>query len=281
MLSFKATPVSEPITVIENDQDDITFAVVPVDPDQASYWLENNEANRNIRPARVTQYAQDMAADEWKLTGEPIKFDKFGHLLDGQHRLHAVVASGATVPMLVASGVDPEARQYMDTGAARTASDAVKMRNEKSPAVLAAAARLGYLIENNLHTSVRISHAQTFAWIDAHPNIRTAAVAATGAQHKIDLAQSMVAYTRFRMDEIDPFVSDVFWSKLANLNDLPNNDPILRLAHRLRQRVRNGEEVSKRSMVITIFRTWNAWRDGRTTERVQFANSDAVMPDLR
>src|SRR5690606_39031073 len=77
----------------------------------------------------------------WQITGEAIKFDTNGALADGQHRLSAVVESGASVDMLVVRGVAPEAQTVMDSGAKRTASDALTLVGQKHPAVLAAAAR--------------------------------------------------------------------------------------------------------------------------------------------
>ena len=62
------------------------------------------------------QYAADMKAGRWQLNGEAIKFDKNGHLLNGQHRLHAVVRADTTIQMLVISGLDPETRTTMDSG---------------------------------------------------------------------------------------------------------------------------------------------------------------------
>lgn len=94
----------------------ITAEVRKVTPELAKTWLGTTEKNRTFRKSRVAQYAADMKAGRWQLNGEAIKFDKNGHLLNGQHRLHAVVRADTTVPMLVISGLDPETRTTMDSG---------------------------------------------------------------------------------------------------------------------------------------------------------------------
>lgn len=64
-------------------------AWVPIDPATAERWLKANKRNRKLRRGPVLAYARDMAAGNWRLTGEAIKFAPDGTLLDGQHLLGA------------------------------------------------------------------------------------------------------------------------------------------------------------------------------------------------
>lgn len=76
--------------------------VMLVTPELAKRWLEKNHPNnRPVAFKRVEAFANDMRANAWKLTHQPICFDGEGRLIDGQHRLEAVVMSGATVQMFV------------------------------------------------------------------------------------------------------------------------------------------------------------------------------------
>ena len=81
-----------------------------VEPEQAQKWLERNIANRTLRPSRVQEYATAMTEGRWRYTADPIRFDSDGKLIDGQHRLMAVVRSGCTVEMHVVRGLSPEAQ---------------------------------------------------------------------------------------------------------------------------------------------------------------------------
>jgi predicted nucleic acid-binding Zn ribbon protein len=71
-------------------------SIVYVTPEMAERWLGHNKVNRNLRNRRVDQFARDMRSGRWQLTGEAIKFGKSGNLIDGQHRLWAVIESGCT-----------------------------------------------------------------------------------------------------------------------------------------------------------------------------------------
>lgn len=112
----------------------VTHRTMQVGPDQASKWLEVNISNRTVRPSRVKQYAEAMSHGQWLYTADPIRFDEDGRLIDGQHRLMAVVRSEATIEMQVVRGLSREAQDAVDTGAARTASDALKVRGFKHTA---------------------------------------------------------------------------------------------------------------------------------------------------
>jgi hypothetical protein len=72
-----------------------------VTPSQAEKWLaKNHPRNRNISLRLVDAFTADMLAGEWRLTHQGICFDGEGQLIDGQHRLTAVVKSGKTIQLV-------------------------------------------------------------------------------------------------------------------------------------------------------------------------------------
>lgn len=97
---------------------------IKVTPELAWEWLESaNSINRRVRDMVVERYANDMRAGRWRRTTTPIKFDKDKILLNGQHRLWAVVQSKMTVEFLVMYNCDPDERQVEDIGAPRNLHD--------------------------------------------------------------------------------------------------------------------------------------------------------------
>lgn len=81
---------------------------VQMTPGLAKKMLASNADNqRNLRMSKVEQYVRDMLAGHWPITGETIKVATDGALIDGQHRLTAVLHAAKfrtdiTVPMLIA-----------------------------------------------------------------------------------------------------------------------------------------------------------------------------------
>ncbi len=51
----------------------------------------NNDLNRPIVDAKVKKYTQDMLLSNWHYNADPIRISADHHLLDGQHRLTAII----------------------------------------------------------------------------------------------------------------------------------------------------------------------------------------------
>jgi len=96
-------------------------SVVTVSPEIAAKWLErNHKQNRPINWKRVEAMANDIRAGAWKLTHQAVAFDGEGQLIDGQHRLQAIVQAGKSVQLLVVRNDDGSFHDPIDRGAARS-----------------------------------------------------------------------------------------------------------------------------------------------------------------
>ena len=105
----------------------VNARTVLVTPTKAAAWLANNAGNRPLSPARVERYAAQMREGHWELNGETIILGPGDELIDGQHRLSALVAADVKLQMLVARGVAMAARPTVDTGRTRSLSHIVAM----------------------------------------------------------------------------------------------------------------------------------------------------------
>ena len=102
-----------------------------ITPDRAQDWLENNsKTNRNIKSKTVKRYAEEMRQGNWIETTDTIKFDTRGCLIDGQHRLMAIVDSKVTIPLYVATNLPEETIQYLDLGKPRSVVDVAKVQGK-------------------------------------------------------------------------------------------------------------------------------------------------------
>lgn len=101
-------------------------SVETITPEIAAAYLEHNMKNRSLSSSTVNAYAADMRAGNWQLNGEAIKFNKRGELIDGQHRLMAVVLSGVTISMVVIRDIDEDVN-VMDYGRKRSITDILRI----------------------------------------------------------------------------------------------------------------------------------------------------------
>ena len=83
-----------------------------------------------------------MISGKWLFDGQPIRFDSDGFLLDGQHRLNAIVKSGTSQKFLIIKGLQNETFKVMDTGKNRNGSDALSILGIKYSADIASACRI-------------------------------------------------------------------------------------------------------------------------------------------
>ncbi len=88
--------------------------IMKITPDMAKRCLEKNPNNRPIRPEWVKVLAEDMRTGNWRTTHQGIAFDEEGCLMDGQHRLRAILESGVTVEMEVTKGMKREDMIFVD-----------------------------------------------------------------------------------------------------------------------------------------------------------------------
>lgn len=96
------------------------------------YLLKNVDNNRPINNKRVDFYASQMSKGQWRMSPQGIIFDRAGKLIDGQHRLHAIVRSNKTVDICVLYGAEPETFDVLDSGQGRTLSFRAGLGNQQS-----------------------------------------------------------------------------------------------------------------------------------------------------
>jgi len=84
----------------------VTAKWITITPEEAQFWLQKNPHNREIRPKDVAWLAKALKEGTFNGDiGEPIRITSDGRLLDGQHRLSAVVEAGLSIETWIIIGV--------------------------------------------------------------------------------------------------------------------------------------------------------------------------------
>ena len=107
----------------ENDVSNMKFTTMKISPAMAETLLKNNNNNRVKSKYQIRNYAREMELGRWSLTAEPIMVTESGELINGQHRLEAVVLSGMNVDFTVATVPDTSTFRVLDMGRRRTHAD--------------------------------------------------------------------------------------------------------------------------------------------------------------
>jgi hypothetical protein len=96
--------------------------------------LNNNAVNRVINKSKVRQYAEMMKSGQWQLTHQGLAITKDGKLIDGQHRLWAIVETGIPIRFFVTvyeAGTDAM-RFPFDIVNPRSHADILRVNKHKS-----------------------------------------------------------------------------------------------------------------------------------------------------
>lgn len=249
---------------------------VKVTPAKAKEWLEgSNEANRSRSEIMVDRYAADMKAGRWVPNGETIVFNG-SSLLDGQHRLAAVVKAGVPVEMLVVTGVPSKAAPTIDTGKSRSIADFLRMRGNINCNNLGHALRLLYAYERgNPFTVSGVgggTRHQLGALLDRSPGLAEAVHDAVTNRSPI-VSPGIVAFCRFVFSKRDKEQAAKFALDLTTGDGVRASSPVGMLRQRLVEESAGGRRMDSRLVVYLIFRAWNATRTGERLHRLQVPRS--------
>ena len=114
-----------------------------ITPELAKRILEKNyKKQRSVRKSHCTYLAKEMREGRWRVNGETIVFSEKGTLINGQHRINAVVQSGVACDFLVVRDIPEDYFNTMDKVAPRNGADALTIAGFKNSAYKAAAAQI-------------------------------------------------------------------------------------------------------------------------------------------
>jgi hypothetical protein len=249
-----------------------TVQIIEVDPAMAESWLAKNPNNRNLRMPVVQSYARDMLAGNWMLNGETIKFDQDGKLIDGQHRLTAIVTADVTVSMVVMRGVDADVMDTVDVGAKRTYADALRLQGEDNTTTLAAVVRRAVMWQKGARTNtgaVRPTAREMNTFVTANPQIRTSADVAARYSTRSLLPASVIGLCHWLFSPLDPDAADWFLARVSDGDGLAKDDPIAALRNRIVKMRVGGGRVNETEALALVIYSWNAFRAGEARTKLQ------------
>jgi len=252
-----------------------------VTPELAARFLEANTHNRKLSEDRVRDYARDMLAGHWPYNGETIKVAEDGTIIDGQHRLAAIVLSNAMVEMEVITGLPMEVQATVDTGRRRSVGDTLTLQGEQYSRNLAAiTAKVWQWDNKNYRFSTRPSPtaAEALETLEKYPSLRRSAELGHRVALSFRPARASVLGTAHHLFlQIDPDATALFMAQLETGADLAHGHPVLALRNRFTQDRLQQRAVPFHVGVGCCIRAWNATRAGESLTIIKMT-ADATMP---
>ncbi|WP_432048178.1 hypothetical protein [Streptomyces asiaticus] len=246
--------------------------VEEITPAKAREWLELNTRNRPLSQAFVNQLAQQIKRGEWQLTHQGIAFDEHGVLIDGQHRLAAIIKAGVPVKSAVTRGVASSAFTVMDTGRKRSGRDALALAGEENSVHLAAALRGLHMYLTAPESawsgqSSVISNDQLLAVLGEHPGMREAVKRGVVMNKGFRITVTAAAIGWYTTTGARPDIEQQPWlDGLVTGAGLRVGDPRLTLRNTLLSLAAgkaHRKRDDSREHLLYYLKSWNAWVEGR------------------
>jgi hypothetical protein len=268
-----------------------------VTPEIAVNLLQRNRpgANRRIDPGTVFYYANQMAEGDWKATGQPILIDADGVLQDSQHRLFAVVVSGATIKTFVVTDIEPIKNMfaYIDNVRVRTPAVALQTAgfDGVSP-IITKVIRIGEEIKHGVYDPAgatklpRMSPARILHLVDDYPNAKKAArSAASDWSEVVELIggrKEVVAYLGMRITDLnDEYVADDFFEEVGDTTkERAADDPVGALHKLIDKDNRADRQMKRQHMLAAMIKVFNAWHKKEALGRRWMLQVDENFPEV-
>lgn len=207
-----------------------TSALEKVTPTQAATWLGDpkiNHSNRTLRQDHVRFLAKEMIDGRWEPNNDAICFGKDGRLLNGQHRLHAIVLSGKPQEVFITRGLSDDAFKVMDAGLKRANHERIHLVNDFTQNHLICQAIRNFLYETGPRSNKisvgeiedeYLKKADAWTWLGAE---------AVGMHARLKKAGIMAALGIYRY--VKPEKAAVFLDGYRSGAGLSQDSPMLRL----------------------------------------------------
>jgi hypothetical protein len=263
-----------------------------VTPAKAGEYLARNTANRPLTKRTVREFAEAMRRGEWRVTHQGIAFDTAGALVDGQHRLAAVVEADVPVEMTVFTEVPVGAFDVLDTGKRRNAADVLAIEGEKSAVMLAAMVRTVWLYENRPELnwsggSAGVTNHQIVQALVDHPKLRDYVGPGEQIAQATGMIKSAAGSASYLVAKANPGTDLTAWFEgIIDGAGLVKGDPRLlfrrvMFAHTRKQAGQVLRRRETREHVTLYIKAFNAWITDTPLTQLRFTPREPVPPIAR
>jgi hypothetical protein len=249
-----------------------------VTPRKAADWLKRNINNRPLSEKFVDRLAIAMSSGQWQVNGDPIRFDASGDLIDGQHRLTAIIKSGSPVQSWVLRGVGTQAFDTIDRGHTRTNGDVLARRGEKYYNILAAAVSLWYRYHGGFsvdggNSTPRPDELDAILATNGD-DLRAAAEFASHTKSPLIPASEVAFFVAIGRLLYGADRAIEFWRRVLTAEGLRRGSPEHVLNRRLTESLTGNTRILKKSRMAICIKAFNAWATQTDIKHLKYTDGE-------
>ena len=248
--------------------------LVTITPEMAAKMLERNTGNfRKMDRRRVDLYASEIDDNKWHLNGEAIKINVEDMILDGQHRLAAIVKAGKPITTLVISELEVDGRT-LDRGKPRSIGQWCEHMGLRHATCVASVARMSIIYDLGLWgkryagASTYIQDSAIFAYIETYAaELQKACTVANGLRGFPRTLITAVLHIGCNQKDPESFPTAMwFVEKLKTGVGLTDMDAVLHYRNRILSKSKSEylDDMYKRALTTM---TWNKTVKGESCSK--------------
>lgn len=264
-----------------------------ITPEKATEYLQTSIGNRPVSKVYVNTYVNAIQRGEWKNNGVPIIFDYQGHLIDGHHRLNAIVKSNTPVMMSVTRGAEEGSFTTIDCGRSRNLGQIIAMKGVKNYNAVAAIVRGSQILkkhkrfwENNTDRTT-YGKRQNWDYYDVYEKdeenfIETAQMACEFHRQCNIIKASWIGSLIYHLTLVlkHPMENVSYFFKELCSYKTSDNTTINALREFLLRKKTANIELPADELFALIAKTWNNYYQNVTTKIVRFVKDKEAYPIL-
>jgi len=265
-----------------DDAAQATAETVTVTPQMALKWLQDDpRPNRIVRQVDVNKFAREMITGRWRFNGEPIRFNTLGRLIDGQHRLWAIVESEVSLPMSVVRNLQDDTIFVTDIGRGRNLAQFLSLMEQKDTGVLAAAVTchhrwLSTATYNALAPNLTPTIQDLLTVYQDHGDVLKASLKAVRAVRAKRLGSAgLWGSIMVPLNALSEEDAADFFKRYVTLASMEQDHPVMRLRARLEAARTPRGGMSMFDLAPLIIKAWNHYRKGEKVAQLRYRGGGA------
>lgn len=267
---------------VAKKQSVIRSRVTLMTPKAARKILERNPANRQKNEDFILSLAAAIENGEWEANGVPIIIDEDGNLLDGQHRLEAVILANKPVEMLVVTGPSRSVFTTIDTGMKRSISHMLHIEGESNCNVLGAA--VSWLFKLTTGSVFATGRAKTprarqaVELLHRHSPIRDSVTVGRSVKHV--MSASIATCLHYLFGKVNHEKADEFFAKLETGEGLRKTQAVYLLREQLLANRGSKRKLTSVAQVALAIKAFNVSMNGDNMKLLRWGG-DEPFPEIK
>jgi len=251
-----------------------------ITPAKAKKYLKLNAGNRPIRSGHVDFLAREITSGHWKLNGATVVFNG-GSLIDGQHRLFAVLRAKKSIKSLVVRGADKSSFHTIDTGKPRSAGDVLHIAGQKHANILGGSARLVWSYQNGrFFRKDRASNSTVVEFVTANPELAVSVAFIRKTKCRKFASLALCGALHYMMAKKDREVANRLFVGIGKGFLREDGEPFFTLREKLIDCSQATARTPTAVLGVYIIKAWNACRSGNRLKQFKFLESEGA-PAIR